>query len=158
MAELNNAVYLDGITKTFLPEDGKFAIVLLDSTDTVIAESAVYLTNPTSATDQKDSYILDEVVWNDATKTIAFNALDYTQTRGLVDNDTLATQFAVYKVSVMTGSPAEAYTNANKTYYWPSKFGDMLFKANLTNPVTVGASNNFKFDSMTISFSEAEAQ
>lgn len=165
MAEINSSVYTDGIKNSFVPDDGKFAVVLLDASNNIVAESAVLLTEPTSATSNQDYYIQNKITWNETTKIITIDSLDYTQTRSTVTGgNTTATQFAVYKVNEVTASPAEAYSNSGKEYFWvykngdESSYGDMLFKANLTSSITIGANNNFKFDSVTISFSEAEAQ
>ena len=152
MATLNSAVYTDGITATFLNPNKLYAVCLLDASNNIIATSAAikYLAIP------DDGYITSVLSWASESKQLIVSALDFTKTKSIVVNDTVATQFAIVEVSAVSSEKSEAYAHAGTSYYWPTTFGTQFVTGSLTSSTTISENNNFRFDSILIKFSEAD--
>ena len=152
MAILNSSVYTNGITNTFLDDTKMFAVCLLDASNNILATSA-----PIKYSDSAiDGYITNVISWDDTNKQLKLNSLDFTKTKSVVTVESLATQFGILEVDTVSSSKSEAYPSSGTEYYWPETFGDSLVTGMLSTAINVNANNSFRFDSITVSFSEAD--
>lgn len=153
MATLNSSIYTNGIKKSFLDDSKTFAVCLLDASNNVLATSAPIKYNSITV----NGYITNEISWDDTNKQLIFGALDFTKTKSVVSEEITATQFGIIEVDTVSTETSEAYSNAGTKYYWPETFGEILVMGTLANTTNVSVNNNFRFDSVTISFSEADS-
>ena len=152
MAVLNSSVYTNGVSNVFLDSSKMFAVCLLDASNNVLATSA-----PIKYSDSAiDGYITNVISWDNTNKQLKFNALDFTKTKSTVSLETLATQFGILEVNTVSSSKSEAYSTAGTEYYWPVSFGSTLVSGALSSAINVNVNNSFRFDSITVSFSEAD--
>ena len=153
MATINSSVYTDGISNTFQNTDKIFAVCLLDASNTILATSApIKYGNSTEA-----GYITGVITWDDTNKQIKVSSLDFTKTKSIVSSEFAATQFGIAYVTAVSDDTSEAYSGSGTEYYWPEEFGDFLVTGNLSSSISVNQNNNFRFDNITINFSEADS-
>lgn len=153
MATLHSSIYTNGINDIFLNESKTFAICLLNASNEVLATSAPIKYSSIAV----DGYITGVIYWNNGTKQLTFNSLDFTKTKSIIDTEIAASQFGILEVNKITDDKDESYPTAGTKYYWPHEFGEILVSGSLSSTINVNKNNNFRFDSITISFSEADS-
>ena len=126
MATLNGSVYKNGIENTFLNENKKYAICLLDDSNVKLATSAVIKYSDDT---EDDGYVKNIINWSDSNKRLTFNTIEFSQTKSLVITNAEAVQFAIFEVTV----------------------GSLAITADISS------NNNFRFDTITVNFSEADS-
>lgn len=152
MAVLNSSIYTNGVTSSFLDSTKIFAVCLLDDANNILATSAPIKYDTASI----DGYITNVISWDPTNKQLTFSALDFTKTKSIIGTETLSTKFGVFEVNAVSSEKSEAYSSAGVQYYWPTEFGDNLFYGSLSTVINVNVNNSFRFDSITVSFSEAD--
>lgn len=155
MATLNGSVYKNGIENTFLDENKKYAICLLDDSNVKLATSAVIKYSDDT---EDDGYVKNIISWSDSNKRLTFNTIEFSQTKSLVITNAEAVQFAIFEVTEISEERSEAYVGASTTYYWPEVYAEEpLAVGNLAITADISSNNNFRFDTITVNFSEADS-
>lgn len=155
MATLNGNVYENGITNSFLDTSKSYAIFLLSAENSILATSAVI-----KKTSEDQDYIINNAIsWNNENKQVEVTSLDFKKTKSVAETEVEATQYSIATVTYNDSEdPSDAYQDANEPYYWPDLSGEIthLVTGSLTTPISVSANNNFRFDKITVQFSEAD--
>jgi len=159
MATLNSDVYKNGITSSFLDTSKYYAIFLLSAENVILATSAII-----KKTDTDQQYIINNAIsWDNENKQVEVTSLDFKKTKSIIETEIEATQYSIATVENISAEHSEAYEQSGEEYYWPDLSGESqeqvitrLVTGSLTTPITVSANNNFRFDKITVQFSEAD--
>ena len=156
MATLNSDVYLNGVQSTFLNTNKNYTVCLLNSEGNILAVSGII--KKTSSVEQY--YINNKISWDSQNKQLIVSSLNFKETKSVVNEgaDDTATQYSIAEVVTISSSTSPAYSGSDENYYWPDLTGSIthLVTGDLSSPIAVSAGNNFRFDQITVRFSEAD--